>query len=214
MIQNLIYFLGTIYTFKLLQAFPTKSICREFISPVGYFFKWLSKLIKILNWPTGSIFTGMLRHIVHFKSLKRWRSQVFTRWCRKIQTEFLFSKIAVFLMYSEIYIHVSPNSLHSILACVLCSKMKQYWLKFHASGQRWIRMEPRGMVQPITHNLVHQKQDGSTHTTWYTKVKVSNFCWPTWYGSANHSGSDVNKMAAPFCISTCLVFCKLWRNME
>ncbi len=106
-------------------------------------------------------------------------------------------------MYREIYIHVFTiieQPTYRILSSVLCSKMKQYWLKFHASGQRWIRVEPRGMVQPITHNLVNRKQDGSTHVTWYTKVKVSNFFWSMWYGSANRSGNDVNKMAAPFCV--------------
>ncbi len=36
-------------------------------------------------------------------------------------------------------------------------------------GQRWIRVEPCGMVQLITHNLVKWKQDGSAHTTWYTR---------------------------------------------
>ncbi len=46
---------------------------------------------------------------------------------------------------------------HSILVSVLCSKIKQYWLKFHALGQRWIRQEPCGIVQPITHNLVETK---------------------------------------------------------
>ncbi len=46
--------------------------------------------------------------------------------------------------------------------------MKQ--LKLHASVERSIRVEPCSMVQPITHNLVHRKQDGSTHTTWYTKA--------------------------------------------
>ncbi len=28
----------------------------------------------------------------------------------------------------------------------------------------------RGMVQPITHNLVHRKQDGNDHTMWYIKA--------------------------------------------
>ncbi len=48
--------------------------------------------------------------------------------------------------------------------------MKQHGLKSHASGQRSIRVEPHGMVQPIRHNLVHRKQDSSDHTTWYTKA--------------------------------------------
>ncbi len=70
----------------------------------------------------------------------------------------------------------SSNSLHSILVNVLCKKMKQYQLKFHGMGQRWIRVEPRGMVQPITHNLVHRKQDGSDHTTWYTSATSVGSC--------------------------------------
>ncbi len=45
--------------------------------------------------------------------------------------------------------------------------MKQHGLKLHASGQRSIRVEPRGMVQPITHNLVRRKQDVSDNTSWY-----------------------------------------------
>ncbi len=53
----------------------------------------------------------------------------------------------------SMYLRLS-NSLHSILASVLCSEMKQYCLKFHALEQRWIRVEPCGMVQPIAHNQV------------------------------------------------------------
>ncbi len=34
-----------------------------------------------------------------------------------------------------------------------------------------IRVEPRGMVQPITHNLVVRKQDSSTHTIWFTRCE-------------------------------------------
>ncbi len=64
------------------------------------------------------------------------------------------------------YLRLS-NSLHSILAFVLCSKMKQYWLKFHASGQRWIRVELCGMVQPITHNLV--KMETRYYMVWFSQ---------------------------------------------
>ncbi len=74
------------------------------------------------NWPISGIFTGIVRHIVHFESLKRWRSQVFSSWCGKIQTDFLFSKIAVFRCigrYMSMLLR-SSNSLHSILASVLC----------------------------------------------------------------------------------------------
>ncbi len=48
--------------------------------------------------------------------------------------------------------------------------MKQLWLKFYASGQRLIWVEPHGMVQPITHNLVCRKQDGRARTMWYTSA--------------------------------------------
>ncbi len=64
----------------------------------------------------------------------------------------------------------SSNSLHSISASVLYKSMKQYCLKLHASWWRSIRVEPRGMVLPITHNLVLRKQDGIDHTTWYIKA--------------------------------------------
>ncbi len=120
-------------------------------------------------------------------------------------------------MYMEIYIHVfaiiKQPTWH--IASVLCKKMKQHWLKFHASGQCSIRVEPRGMVQPIIHNLVHWKQDGSDHTMWYRKVKVGNFRWTT-YGSANRSCNDVNKIAAPFSTSW-IAFCLqtlegIWNN--
>ncbi len=70
----------------------------------------------------------------------------------------------------------SSNSLQSILASVLCKKIKQHLVKFHASGQHSIRVEPRGMVQPIIHNLVHRKQDGSDHTTWYTSATSVGPC--------------------------------------
>ncbi len=91
----------------------------------------------------------------------------------------------------SMYLRTS-NSLHSILASVLCKKMKQYWLKFHASGQRngyidssvttWYGSTnhmtlsyankmtvpiPRGMVQPITaavlENSAMTDKDGTLH---------------------------------------------------
>ncbi len=114
-----------------------------------------------------------------------WRSQVLTSWCKKIQTLFLFSKIAVFLRYREIYVHVFAIIIQHIGVCI-------------AWGQCWIRVEPPGMVQPITQNLDHRKQDGSAHTMWYRKVKVCN---------------DVNKMEAPFNTSTILLFCKLFEGI-
>ncbi len=48
------------------------------------------------NWPIGSIFTGIVQTFWAVYKVWRWRSQVFTSWCGKIQTDLLFSKIAVF----------------------------------------------------------------------------------------------------------------------
>ncbi len=61
----------------------------------------------------------------------------------------------------------SSNSLHSILESVLCSRMKQYWLKFHATGQLWIRVKPCGMVQPIAHNQV--ETETRYHVVWFSQ---------------------------------------------
>ncbi len=47
--------------------------------------------------------------------------------------------------------------------------MKQYWLKFHASGQHWIRVEPHGMVQPIAHNLV--EMETRYHMVWFSQLQ-------------------------------------------
>ncbi len=55
------------------------------------------------------------------------------------------------------------------------------------------------MAAPIPHGI--------------TKVKVGNFRWTMWYGLANRSGNDVNKMAAPFCTSARLVLCKLFEGI-
>ncbi len=66
---------------------------------------------------------GIVRTFCAVHKVWRWRSQVFTSWCGKIQTDFLFSKIAAFLMYRQIYMYIylrSSNSVHSILASVLC----------------------------------------------------------------------------------------------
>ncbi len=45
--------------------------------------------------------------------------------------------------------------------------MKQYWLKFHASGQHSIRVEPHGMVQPIAHNQV--EMETRYHVVWFSQ---------------------------------------------
>ncbi len=45
--------------------------------------------------------------------------------------------------------------------------MKQYCLKFRAPGQRWIRVEPCGMVQPITLNLV--KTETRYQVVWFSQ---------------------------------------------
>ncbi len=93
----------------------------------------------------------------------------------------------------------SSNSLHIILVSVLCKKIKQYWLKFDASGQRSNRLEPSRMVQPIRHNC-------STRNKWQCPYHMV-------YKGENRSGNDINKMVALFCTSTSLVFCKLFEGI-
>ncbi len=72
------------------------------------------------------------------------------------------------------YLRLS-NSLHRILVSALCSKMKQYWLKFHASGQRWIRVERCGRVQVITHNLV--ETETRYHVVWFSQSQRLCLKW-------------------------------------
>ncbi len=115
----------------------------------------------------------------------RWRSQVFTSWCGEIQTNFLFTEIAVFLMYREIYLHIfaSPNSLYSILTSVLCKKIEAiltqipccrealwlYRFKYPRTICSAISVKPRGMVQPIAtavlETFIMTNKDGAHHPT-------------------------------------------------
>ncbi len=102
-----------------------------------FFFLKFSKLLK--SAPTDQSATSLLGLCGHFAQFTRFEGEGHK--CsqfdvEKIQTVFLFSKIAVFLMYKEIYISMylwSSNSSHSILVSVLCKKIKQYCLKFHAA---------------------------------------------------------------------------------
>ncbi len=115
-------------------------------------------------------------HIAHFK---RWRSQVFTSWCEKIQNDFLFSKITVFLMYREIYVHVFAiikYPTYSILASVLCKKNEViYWLKFvlWGCGCGYINIDSNISVLCVWQFPLDQ-------TIWQRPL--------TWYGSANRRG--------------------------
>ncbi len=65
------------------------------------------------------------------------------------------------------------NSLHSILASVLCKKneaiLTQIPCFWAALNVFLIRVEPRGMVQPITHNLVE------TETRWQRPYHLISF---------------------------------------
>ncbi len=56
----------------------------------------------------------------------RWRSQVFTSWCREIQTNFLFTEIAVFLVYMEIYVHIFVITKQSIQHIDVCIVLTYY----------------------------------------------------------------------------------------
>ncbi len=64
----------------------------------------------------------------------------------------------------------SSNSLHSILANVSYKKNEATWTQIPCFGVALDSSGTTGMVQPITHNLVRRKQDGSDHTTWYTSA--------------------------------------------
>ncbi len=113
----------------------------------------------------------------------RWRSQVFTSWCGEIQTNYLFNKIAVFLTYREIYVHIfaitSLYSLYSILSSVLCkndnivsNSMLRKCFFFNQLECLFvmcsaISVGPCGMVQPIAAAVLKTftmtNKDGSIH---------------------------------------------------
>ncbi len=102
---------------------------------------------------------------------------MFTSWCEKYKLIFCFPKWQYSWCigrYMSMYLWLS-NSLHSILVSVLCSIMKQYWLKFHATVQRWIRVEPHGIVQPITNNQV--ELETRYHMVWFSQ---SLRLWSKW----------------------------------
>ncbi len=125
------------------------------------------KLFKLTNrrhsyWESAHILHSLRGVNVKVTSVRKQMREITNFFCFP---RYQYSWGIVRYMYLR-----SSNSLLSILAFVLCKKMKQHWVKFHASGQRLIRVKPRGMVQPITHKLLHKKQDGSDHTTWYTKA--------------------------------------------
>ncbi len=122
-----------------------------------------NKLKNISNWPTGSIFTGIVQHIAHFKSLKGWRSQVFTRWCGKIQTEFLFSKIAVFLMYREIYIYVFA---------IIKQAYIPYWHLYCV--KKWNNIDSNSMLRcSAGFEWKHVVRFSQSHITWSTGNKMA-----------------------------------------
>ncbi len=70
------------------------------------FKKFTLKFNKLLKSATTDQSAASLLGLCTVYKAWWWRSQVFTSWCGKIQTDFFFSKIAVFLMYMEIYVHV------------------------------------------------------------------------------------------------------------
>ncbi len=84
----------------------------------------------------------------------------------------------------------SSNSLHSILASVLCKK----WSNIDSNSMLW------GCAVVISIRI----------SPYYV---FGNFRETMWYGSANRSGDDVNKIAVTFCTSTHLLFCKLFEGI-
>ncbi len=74
---------------------------------------------------SATYFLRICSHFVQFKRRECESHKPSQADARKYKLFFLFSKIAVFLRYREIYISMylrSSNSLHSILATVLCKK--------------------------------------------------------------------------------------------
>ncbi len=73
----------------------------------------------------------------------------------------------------------SSNSLHSISASVWCKKNEAILAQIPCFGEALvvisIRVEPCGMVQPITHYLVEWEQDGSANTRGLQGVMVKVF---------------------------------------
>ncbi len=102
--------------------------------------------------------------------MKPLQGEVFTSRCGKISNQLLFSKIAVFLMYREIYVHIfaiiKQCTQHTGVCIVL--KMKQYWLKSILRGSNAVVILTR--VSPC--------------------YMFGNICGTTWF----------NKMAAPFLL--------------
>ncbi len=110
----------------------------------------------------------------------RWRSQVFISWCKEIQTNFLFTELAVFLMYREINVHIfaiTKQSIHWRLYCVKneailsqiprgsgCVLTKVGCLCVMCSA---ISVGPCGMVQPIAAAVLKTftmtNKDGGIH---------------------------------------------------
>ncbi len=101
----------------------------------------------------------------------------------KYKIIFCFMKIAVFLKYREIYVHIcviikQPTQHTGV--CIL-SKMKLYWLKFHASRERlWLEY----------------------------------FCRTTWYLYANRSKVVNSRWLRLLFICIPLFLQTLWRNMK
>ncbi len=95
----------------------------------------------------------------------RWRSQVFTSWCGEMQTHFLFTEIAVFLMYREIYVYIylwSLNNLYSILTSVLYKK----WSNIVSNSML------RGSGCVLTNSgvsMLHVRQFPWDHVVWFSQ---------------------------------------------
>ncbi len=92
----------------------------------------------------------------------------------------------------------SSNSLLSILMTVLCKKNEATWTQIPCDG---VALDSSGTTW---YGSANHTQPGPAETRWqrpYHVVYKGYFYWTMWYGSANCSCNDVNKMAVPISTS-------------
>ncbi len=103
----------------------------------------------------------------------------------------------------------SSNSLHSILATVLCKKNEATWTQIPCFG---VVLDSSGTTW---YSSANHTQPGPLETRWqqpYHVVYKGHFRWTTSYGSTNHSCNGVHQCIQ---LNTVLLFvCKLLKEYE
>ncbi len=160
-----------------------------------------------------------MQHIAHFESLKRWRSQVFSSWCGKIQTDFLFSKIAVFLMYRGDICpcfcdHQTAYITYWRLYCVQkWNNIDSNSMLWGSAGFEWNHVVWFSQSQRLCSNLHNDVLDSVTQSACvaYSLSLCVSMVVPShhiWMIETNDE-----KRWRPLS-TPCTHFCKLWRNMK